>query len=54
MMMTEWEFIKKEIDNIETASLATDGFIPVWSSKDLIALIENIEKKYNEYKKEKK
>lgn len=50
-MMTEWEFIKKEIDNIETTSLAMDGFIPVWSSKDLITLIENVEEKYNEYKK---
>lgn len=50
--MTEWEYIKKEINNIETVSLAMDGFIPVWSSKDLIDLIESIEEKYKEYEKE--
>ena len=45
-MMTEWEYIKKEIKDKETMSLAMDGSIPVWSSKDLITLIENIEEKY--------
>ena len=50
-MMTEWEYIKKEIKDKETMSLAMDGSIPVWSSKDLITLIENIEEKYEREKK---
>lgn len=50
-MITEWEYIKKEIKDKETISLAMEGSIPVWSSKDLIILIENIEKKYEKEKK---
>ncbi len=44
--MTEWDFIKEEIDKRETVSLAYEGSIPTWSSKELIIFINNLEKTY--------
>ncbi len=44
--MTEWEFIKERIRDIETGFLANEGSIPTWSSQELIILINNFEKAY--------
>lgn len=46
--MTEWDFIKKRINEIENFSLAWDGSTPNWSSQDLLVLIDNLERGYKD------
>ena len=46
--MTEWDFIRKRINEIENSFLAWCGSTPNWSSQDLLVLIDNLERGYKD------
>lgn len=46
--MTEWDFIKQKINTLENYGLAMDGSVPIWSSKQLMTLINNFEQQYKD------